>query len=727
MGKRKQKNAHSSFSHRSADKNSQIEKLVFNAFRSRIGFLKKMLAEDGAGAILEDYDLCEPWLSRRKKAVCDECQRIIDKYSAVYSNINVGEEFALLCAASRTIPDDTEQFSFYSLGAALWILDRIAENRKMPEAKEILPRNVPYEEIAAPYYCDISYSDEVVDSLLFLLQRKNDEINRNYQVRSKFYRSRYIFDFAAATENSDSELHRQYRRLLELIPQDAINTAVSHFRDKYLEWLEIYFSELSERAVKIQSIEERIEKIKNKTDLLCREFEKNGQISKKPIKAPLRIPPGIPDFTKPAASVSDKGFGWQDPLKAEMLDIFGKIEDAEKELNDLYEEESNFLYWGADAKTLSFRKMCERMSERTAKKLFDFNVDDPYEICFAFFYLIEIGDNLPWMYNPSIAVLCAASSKLPWQYGEYDEFEDYAWHPEFDEYGTHKRAPEKEKRISDEWMELKYHADYGFGCDSEYSFSSYRNLAQIVYEKTGAVMPRNLERYEIIRRDLKACGLTPKQITSLLPLLSALGELQHQTEFLTYYDADFPEEHPPKTDETGEAEYDIEQSKTEIKKLRGEIKKLQNALHNAHTEARRAKEAMTGMETETRSEHQELIDLRELLFNKQDEKYFTEKIEDDITFPYETIRRTVVFGGHDTWAREIKLKLPNVRFVDRGAIPNAEMIRHADIVWIQTNAIPHMFYNMVIAQVRKHNIPLRYFTYASATKCAEQLVRADMA
>lgn len=27
---------------------------------------------------------------------------------------------------------------------------------------------------------------------------------------------------------------------------------------------------------------------------------------------------------------------------------------------------------------------------------------------------------------------------------------------------------------------------------------------------------------------------------------------------------------------------------------------------------------------------------------------------------------------------------------------------------------------------RRYNIPLRYFTYASATKCAEQVVREDM-
>jgi len=53
------------------------------------------------------------------------------------------------------------------------------------------------------------------------------------------------------------------------------------------------------------------------------------------------------------------------------------------------------------------------------------------------------------------------------------------------------------------------------------------------------------------------------------------------------------------------------------------------------------------------------------------------------------------------------------------------MIRRADVVWIQTNALSHAFFYKIIDEVRKHNVPLRYFSYASATKCAEQLVKYD--
>jgi hypothetical protein len=43
-------------------------------------------------------------------------------------------------------------------------------------------------------------------------------------------------------------------------------------------------------------------------------------------------------------------------------------------------------------------------------------------------------------------------------------------------------------------------------------------------------------------------------------------------------------------------------------------------------------------------------------------------------------------------------------------------------VWIQSNAISHRQYYAIIDEVRKIGVPVRYFLYASARKCAEQVV-----
>ena len=52
-------------------------------------------------------------------------------------------------------------------------------------------------------------------------------------------------------------------------------------------------------------------------------------------------------------------------------------------------------------------------------------------------------------------------------------------------------------------------------------------------------------------------------------------------------------------------------------------------------------------------------------------------------------------------------------------ISSPEIIKRADVVWIQTNCIGHKYYNIIIELARKYNRRVRYFAYASATKCAK--------
>ena len=70
--------------------------------------------------------------------------------------------------------------------------------------------------------------------------------------------------------------------------------------------------------------------------------------------------------------------------------------------------------------------------------------------------------------------------------------------------------------------------------------------------------------------------------------------------------------------------------------------------------------------------------------------------------------------------------LPSVRFFDREAIPDVNTVKNADVVWIQANAMPHKLYYKIINAARKDNIPVRYFGYAGARKCAEQLVMDEL-
>ena len=80
-------------------------------------------------------------------------------------------------------------------------------------------------------------------------------------------------------------------------------------------------------------------------------------------------------------------------------------------------------------------------------------------------------------------------------------------------------------------------------------------------------------------------------------------------------------------------------------------------------------------------------------------------------------------GSDLPWAYPISLPLMEQC---ASVLPNAQLIRQADTIWIQANALSHAFFYKIITEARKYDIPVRYFSFASAEKCAEQLALADM-
>ncbi len=125
------------------------------------------------------------------------------------------------------------------------------------------------------------------------------------------------------------------------------------------------------------------------------------------------------------------------------------------------------------------------------------------------------------------------------------------------------------------------------------------------------------------------------------------------------------------------------------------------------------------------SEHRELADLREIVFKEGvDEK--EEPPEDMNCFPYKVNRNTIIFGGHDSWVKAIKPMLTgNIRLEPREMQFDLDILRNAEVIWIQPNAMSHGMYYRIINEVRQYNKQIRYFQYASAEKCARQLLEND--
>ena len=167
-----------------------------------------------------------------------------------------------------------------------------------------------------------------------------------------------------------------------------------------------------------------------------------------------------------------------------------------------------------------------------------------------------------------------------------------------------------------------------------------------------------------------------------------------------------------------------------IDQLKEELKKSRAALHSAEVESRNTRKELASTKSIYEREHRELADLREIVFNAQFADGSGEPEQpatvSEETYPYETAKRTTVFGGHDTFLKAIKPMLPNVRFIDSSYMTfSPEPVRNSDIVWVQTNCISHpMFWN-VVKYAKQYGVQQRYFLYASAEKCADQVVEAD--
>ena len=161
---------------------------------------------------------------------------------------------------------------------------------------------------------------------------------------------------------------------------------------------------------------------------------------------------------------------------------------------------------------------------------------------------------------------------------------------------------------------------------------------------------------------------------------------------------------------------------SENERLRKKNQELVAVLRTLKQQKKIADNNLAATKSELSESHQELSDLRELVFRLDNREVPEETIDESIQYPYITPGKILSFGGHPSWIKDMKKKLPNVVFIDTDTLPNADLIRAADVVWIQTNYISHSNYYKIISVAGTAGKQIRYFTSTSSAKCAEQVV-----
>lgn len=258
--------------------------------------------------------------------------------------------------------------------------------------------------------------------------------------------------------------------------------------------------------------------------------------------------------------------------------------------------------------------------------------------------------------------------------------------------------------------------------------------AQLFYLATGVLPPRDRAPSGALRRWFVSQGVPEGRARALACgalYASCAGELRCELDEMAW-DMDWPEEpaeasEPAPLQNEPKAPPDSSDSTAQIAALTRQLKEARSACHEAEQAEGRLQGKIRELEQQAERDRAELAQLRETLLRLETAS------EDDtpedaaaVSFPWQVTRRVLSFGGHDTWSKAIRPLLPGIRFYEREMLPDLTAIRGADVIWLQTNALSHKHYYRIMDAARREGIPVRYFAFASARKCAEQVVQYEL-
>ena len=730
--------------------------------------IKRILRKSGSD---NRFDFSESMLKRRIRAAVDFADRIIERYKDIpgYESERkdeTGESWIYLNFIPASTYNYIEKHMYLLYAASIWILDEILlpdDPDKRKQLFRILPKDErEIEELTNfPDSWHPCYEDELIISVMHVLYYRNRDIAPTETDDTGVDRVILSSLHAKGEQHADVPGRRAFDALMALIPEESVQRAAAYFEELFWLWTDRYFDCMIPIDEAFRASRDRVNGIAdeyNKTRLEMRDAlaavtdKRKKQKAGNPVYNPLLVNPapkaanpydmftagdsafnaGIPGLSFPGAGPEDD---FQQAMNlADRLDALARRADAEMER--LEEAETRKRTFGMDIQRLGYiqQEDCRKdYGEDVAERMKPLRIVNPFEACFALLWLIENDSDLPWLYGCGCGLMSEVAESLPWGVFQYREWEDPVWDPEDEEYAENLRLAAEKPSSIPEWYERNYVPKRGE------LFSFNRSMAQILYEETGCLMPRDIHKYDGRQKMIRKYGVPAKDTNSLLLLFTALAHarrgdraINFEEDVLQAWD-EMDQEEAAGGKKAGQAKpTDLpptnEELTEKLKLLQEENRKLRVSLYEAEKASREAKKDLLEVRGNAEMDRRELADLRDLIFNLDNGKKETETAEavDESRFPYEVSRETVVFGGHDSWLKAIRPMLTgNIRFIDRDLVFDAHVIRNADIIWIQPNAISHSQYYRIVDAARQYRKPVRYFTYASAAKGAEQVTEAD--
>ena len=691
-----------------------------------------------------------PQIKRRTAAALRYMPEVVSRFAGDYPKLNMELEFISL----NTIPtwhvyDLEERASRLSVAAALYILDDLAQSGHLSAAAIYLPEKEDFcgKPILPEGFRDSRYDDSLVRSLAWLIK------NRNAETARRSAAGRFLDQDAAKRTGADlgaavlpegtpyvrfasMDYRSRLDAVLSMVSPAATERAARQFEEKVWELFGLFLPHLSRCREELLRENSRLQKLFDEVKEL--RDRKRAVAPLPPVLAPASLPnPLEARFTPDSTDY--------------LLGIAKQISEKYGQCLDLSAREDRIRMAWAGITGMDSEQEDTPQDRAIREQLDSFSVDDPYETCFALLWLLDTGSDLPWLVTLGSGVVAAAAQQLPWTQAKIcvqngSEDTKFTEKPQASEHMDHiantaeLQCAENPEHTGDAGGEPEKRTASGAALyRREYTDPSSQtevetdpaeqncrwNLPQLVYACTGMVMPRCKDGYDGFSGKLAASGIPPETAEALELYLQLAGCRQYRYDDLR---PEVPDAWDSRQEESqAEPSADMDALQEQIRHQKKELRRLREALSASERTAAEEQRLRTEAEGEHTAEHQELIGLRELVYRlNSGEPEEAPSERDAVPLPYRTTHRFVVFGGHATWLKAIQPMLPDVRFVSLDMIPNANLIRHADMVWVQTNAIAHKHFNKIVDTIRTHRIPLRYFGYASAEKCARQLAEVDL-
>ena len=549
------------------------------------------------------------------------------------------------------------------IASAIWILDQLSIQGKLEEAYPYLP-TVDDEDILLSVRHP-QYDSTLIDSVIKLIFMRNRTC---YEPMLIIEDPRVLL-----SERVQSAPREAYDAVISLIEPQAIQNVKENFERKAWEFYQLSFS----AYVALQNEQDRIEKE-------IADLQKKTLSSAPIIYGGLSVHAGNNDLTKE------------------------RVEHLEYQLDRLIHSAWLTEIGLSNSREKTVRRFRNILGTDLVDALTRFEVDDPFESAFALHILLDENSLVPWLYYGSICVTYTFVDQLPFNTPFAEKAEPQLIKGINSTLYTHKF---KGIRWTDEKDCCKEPIERTFG----------KNLSQILYHSAHTLYPRvadEMPGLESFFDDLALENESEKQIYTLLIYL--LSSTNKDQESLKAYRLCREIEKMSQEDHTT-AEIDTTDLEMAVTELQSRVVMLGRALYEEERLKKNAVSKYNQLSLENERLIRELADLRDIVFAQQSDEPIETETKEEIKFPVMTSGKIVSFGGHPNWINDMKKLLPNITFYSPDVVPNKDVIKNAEQVWIQTNCISHSAYYR-IESVLGEETQLRFFPNQNARSCAEKLV-----